>query len=177
MSRRSEGAHRLARRRGSRYATHVARRQASRSTPSRFVARIYCISIIRYVDAPDDVGPFAGTWIPVRASLNGVEFRGTLGPRGGGRYRLALNASVRRAAGGVDEGDEVIVTIRRTTPHPIPPLPADLADALARVPGARLAFESWAPGRRRAVIGWLNDARAADTRARRIRTILDRLGL
>ena len=108
------------------------------------------MSINRYVDVPPEVGPFTGAYVPVRASCNGVRFRGTLAPRGGGRCRLGLNAAVRRAAGGVDEGDDVVVTIRRTTPHPIPPMPRDLGDALAQAP---------------------------DTRARRVRTILDRLGL
>jgi hypothetical protein len=155
----------------------VARTQARRSASSRFLARIYCISVVRYVDVPDDAALSHGVWIPVRASCNGVEFRGTLVPRGSGRHRLGLNAAVRRAAGGVDDGDEVVITLRRSAPHPVPPAPPDLADALARVPGGRLAFEEWAPGRRRAVVGWLNEAKSADTRARRIRTILERLGL
>lgn len=77
----------------------------------------------------------------------------------------------------MDEGDDVVVTIRRTTPHPIPPVPRDLGDALAQTPGGRLAFEAWPPGRRRAVLRWLTEAKGADTRARRVRTILDRLGL
>lgn len=76
-----------------RYATAVARSRTSRSLASaRFVARVYCISINRYVDMPEEAGPFVGTYVPVWASCNGVEFRGTLAPRGGGRYRLGLNA-------------------------------------------------------------------------------------
>lgn len=126
---------------------------------------------------PADAGPFIGTYVPVHASCNSAEFCGTLVPRGGGRYRLGLNAAVRRAAGGVDAGDEVVVSVRATTPHPIPPVPPDLAAALALAPGGRLAFEAWPAGRRREVLGWLNQAKAADTRARRIRIILDRLGL
>ncbi|MGH7627834.1 MAG: YdeI/OmpD-associated family protein [Gemmatimonadales bacterium] len=155
----------------------MARSRTARPAPARFVARIYCVWINRYVDVPADAGPFTGAYVPVRATCNGAEFRGTLAPRGGGRYRLGLNAAVRRAAGGVDEGDDVIVTVRATTPHPIPALPRDLAEALAKAPGGRLAFEAWPPGRRRAILQWLNDAKAADTRARRVLTVLDRLGL
>jgi hypothetical protein len=112
----------------------------------------------------------------VHATCNGVRFRGTLLPRGGGCHRLALNAAVRQEAGGVDVGDRVVITLRRTTPHPLPPLPNELERALARVPGARLAFEAWPWGRRREALQWLIGAKGADTRDRRVRTILERLG-
>ena len=152
-------------------------RTRARSSPSvRFCARIYPVWIIRYVDVPDEVQEFGGTHVAVHASCNGVPFRGTLVPRGGGRYRLALNAAVRRQAGGVDTGDRVIITLRQSAPRPIPPVPAELARALAAVPGGRLAFEAWPRGRRRAVLDWLGQAKGCDTRARRVRRILDRLG-
>ena len=155
----------------------MGRTRASASPSVRFLARIYSVWIIRYVDVPDGVGDFAGMHVCVRATCNGASFRGTLVPRGGGRHRLALNAAVRRKAGGVDAGDEVVITLRRSRPHPVPPLPTELQRALARIPGGRLAFEVWAPGRRRAAVEWLAQAKGADTRARRVRTILERLGL
>jgi uncharacterized protein YdeI (YjbR/CyaY-like superfamily) len=52
-------------------------------------------------------------------------------------------------------------------------VPDDLADALAARPGAREHFDAFAPGVRRQVLGWLADARRADTRARRVTETAD----
>lgn len=57
----------------------------------------------------------------------------------------------------------VIITLRRSAAHPIPPLPAELARPLAAVPGGRLAFEIWPRGRRRAVLDWLAQVQGRDT--------------
>lgn len=144
---------------------------------ARFVGRLYTISLTRFVDLPPAMGArFKGTHVPVQGSCNGAKFRGTLVPRGQGRYRLALNAEVRRAAGGVDVGDEVLITLSQTAPHRIPQVPPDLAGALATRPGGRVAFEAWPPGRRRQVLAWLAAAKRPDTRARRVVVILERLG-
>lgn len=144
----------------------------------RFVARIYRIGIIRFVDVPPEAGRvFTDRYVPVRGSCNGAPLLGTMVPRGAGRYRLALNAGVRREAGGVDAGDDVVLSLRRTVPHPVPAVPADLASALGRVRGGRLAFEAWPPGRRREVLAWLAAAKQPETRARRVVLILRRLGL
>ena len=67
------------------------------------------------------------------------------------------------------------MSVRATTPHPIPPVPPDLAAALALAPGGRRSRHG--PRGAREVLGWLNQAKAADTRARRIRIILERLGV
>ncbi len=146
--------------------------------PVRFVARVYCIGIIRFVDVPPEAGrAFSGRHVPVRGTCNGATLVGTLVPRGQGGYRLALNAAVRREAGGVEAGDDVAMSLGPAPPHPIPGVPAELAAALSRVRGGRLAFEAWPPGRRREVLSWLAAAKRPETRARRIALILRRLGL
>lgn len=151
--------------------------RAAKPGPERFVARIYCVWIIRYVDLPPRAArPFQGRHIPVLTTCNGVGFRGTLLPRGAGQFRLAVNATVRRAAGDVDAGDEVLVTVRPTRPPRRPALPADLLSALGTRAGSRVGFESWPAGRQREVLRWLTAARRPETRAKRIRVILERLG-
>ena len=154
------------------------RKAAPQATGDMFVGRVYTLAMIRYVDVPERLTErLDATYVPVKATCNGIAFRGTLSPRGGGRYRLSLNGEVRRAAGRVESGDDVEITLRRTTPHPIPPVPPDLAAALGGFAGGRMAFESWPPGRRRAILGWLAEAKTDGTRNKRIARILDRLGL
>lgn len=46
-------------------------------------------------------------------------------------------------------------------------VPDDLAAALAALPGAREHFDAFTPGRRKAILRWLVDARTASTRANR----------
>ncbi len=144
----------------------------------RFVAGVYAVAAIRYVDLPATVSArFSGTHPPVQATLNGIPFRATLLPRSGGRFRLAFKAAVRRAAGAVDSGDSVVVTLQPTSAHPVPRMPRALAAALRTKPGGRLAFEAWPRGKRREVFAWLAAAKTEATRARRIALVLRRLGL
>jgi len=51
----------------------------------------------------------------------------------------------------------------------------DISDALATDPPARRVFETLAPGHRRAYLRWIDDARQAATRKRRIAGMLEHL--
>jgi hypothetical protein len=145
---------------------------------AQFVARVYSLGMIRYVDVPEQISRgFRGAFPAVRGTLNGAPFRGTLQPRGGGRFRLALNAAVRRAAESVDTGDEVVLSLQPTRAHPVPAVPDDLTQALGALAGGRLAFEAWPPGKRREVLVWLEQAKSEGTRKSRLDRILERLGL
>jgi uncharacterized protein YdeI (YjbR/CyaY-like superfamily) len=90
---------------------------------------------------------------------------------------LPVSGTVRKAAGGVDAGDEVLVTLRQAAAHRIPAVPAELAVALATRPGGQLSNASRPPGRRRQLLVWLGEAKSAEARARRVARILERLGL
>jgi uncharacterized protein YdeI (YjbR/CyaY-like superfamily) len=105
-----------------------------------------------------------------------VPFRGTLVPSAGGGLRVALNARVRKAAGGVDAGDQVVITLEKANAHPMPRMPRELADALASVPGGRLAWEERTRSWRRQILLYLTQSRNPAIRAKRARTILTRLG-
>jgi Bacteriocin-protection, YdeI or OmpD-Associated/Domain of unknown function (DUF1905) len=160
----------------------------------RFVARIYKLWMMRHLDVPDGVaGSLANelvvggkekrhrrdarsneksetrrtTYIPVLATVNGQEARVTLVPAGGGRYRMQLNAALRKAAG-ADAGDEVSVTLRLDRESREPTVPADLRAALKENPEARTVFEKLTTGHRRHIVDWFDAARGVDTRIRRL---------
>ena len=57
--------------------------------------------------------------------------------------------------------------------RPVPPLPDDLAAALAAVPAAAAQFAAFPPSCRRDYLGWIAEAKTAPTRARRIVTTVE----
>ena len=59
--------------------------------------------------------------------------------------------------------------------EPEPALPADLRAALAQAPGANAQWQAITIAARRDFIQWLDTARQAETRVRRIRTACDML--
>jgi hypothetical protein len=104
--------------------------------------------------------------VPVRGTLNGAPFRGSLFPMGG-RHFFVVNRRLREAAD-VSGGETVPVTIERDTePRVITP-PADLADALAADEAARSAWEKLSYTHRREHVEHVEDAKRPETRRRRI---------
>jgi hypothetical protein len=105
--------------------------------------------------------------VPVRVSVNGVAFRGSLMPTGDGRHVLGVTKA-QLAEAGVAQGDRVDVELARDTePRVIEP-PADLAAALAGVPEAEAAFAGLSYTHRREYVRWIEEARRAETRSRRV---------
>jgi uncharacterized protein YdeI (YjbR/CyaY-like superfamily) len=54
-------------------------------------------------------------------------------------------------------------------------VPADLARALRGSKPARSMFESWPPSHRRQLVRYIDDAKRAETRGRRIEAMVERL--
>ncbi len=58
-------------------------------------------------------------------------------------------------------------------PKPPPSTPADLAAALKRHPKAAAVFKTFSPSARREYVDWLEEAKTATTRERRLTTTID----
>ncbi len=108
--------------------------------------------------------------VPVVGSADGVELIATLVPVGGGGHRLFLNGAIREAIG-KGAGDSVEIRIRLDRSDRTPETPRDLEEALAEG-GAMAAWEALAPSRRKALLRWLADAKKEQTRANRVRRIV-----
>jgi hypothetical protein len=110
--------------------------------------------------------------VPVTGVLNGkTSFMVSLAPIGGGRHLMRVKREAREAAG-IGEGDEVHVALtihQHSTPMPIPP---DLSRALQSA-GALPAFESMTLGKRKMVIGSVNEAAKPETRERRVQKAVE----
>jgi hypothetical protein len=110
---------------------------------------------------------------PVRVTVGAHTYRTTVAPMGGA-YFVPLSAENRNLAG-VAAGDRVDVDIELDTAPREVAVPAELAAALEREPGARQAFDALSTSRRREHARQVETAKAEATRQRRIAKVLDEL--
>lgn len=152
-----------------------------------FMAQVYRIWTLRYVDVPEAVssslakelrtGSGKKQWvkyIPVVAHVNAHSEKTTLLPAGGGRYRMQFNAALRKAAN-ADTGDLVSVALSVDTETREIAVPMDLRTALKQHPRVKKAFDEAPPGYRRQILKWMDAAKSQAARNRRIATVMDRM--
>ena len=104
--------------------------------------------------------------VPVRGTLNGAPFRGSLFPMGGCHF-MVVNRSLREAAG-VSGGETVPVTVERDAEPRVVTPPADFARALKSDEGARAAWDKLSYTHRREHVEHIEEAKKPETRRRRI---------
>lgn len=104
--------------------------------------------------------------VPVRGTLNGAPFRGSLFPMGGCHF-MVVNRHL-RAAAGVTGGETVPVVMERDDePRTIEP-PADFARALKSNKEAHAAWDKLSYTHRREHVEHIEEAKRPETRLRRI---------
>ena len=109
----------------------------------------------------------------VRVSIGAGSFSTTLGSMGG-NVMIPVNGE-RRAACGVEAGQELDVTLVLDDAPREVIVPDDLAAALAEVPGARDAFDRLAYSHRKEHVRAIDEAKAAETRQRRIAKCVEKV--
>ncbi len=108
----------------------------------------------------------AGKRPPVLVSVNGYEYRNTVGVMGG-KHMISISAAIRKATG-LAGGDPIRVTLTvADTPQEVN-VPEDFAAALAADERAGAFFAGLSNSMQRYHVGNINAARSADTRQRRI---------
>lgn len=149
--------------------------------PRVFVAEIYKVWIMRYVEVPRHVtrairnlASENALHIPVHGWIEGLPFQSTLLPRGGGCYRLHVHSSIWRKLR-IDAGAAVEVTLFFDGERRDLPLPHDLAAGLADTPRALAAFHTLSVALRRQVVVYVAAAKRAETREKRIRLVVRRM--
>jgi hypothetical protein len=126
-----------------------------------------------YVEVPADAVAAlgGGKRIPVRASFDGIEYRGSVVSMGGGMILGVLKAI--RQSLGKEPGDIVSVEVERDTATRTVDVPADLAAAFEEA-GSRPAFDALSYSHQRKYVQWIEEAKKPDTRARRIAETVER---
>ena len=144
----------------------------------QFTASLYRVGAQRCVTVPEAVGRAcgAGRTVPVVVEIGPQRYESTLLPAKGGRFRLVVPVAVLGALG---RPDTVLITIGLSPdPHrgaALPP-PPDLLAALQALHSGPEAFQSQSPAMQRQEIDYIESARSATTRARRIQRTLEAIG-
>jgi hypothetical protein len=128
------------------------------------------------IEIPADVieAMGAGKKPPVKVTIGAYTYRSTVAVMGG-KYLVSLSQANREAAG-VKGGDTVDVTLELDTEPRTVDVPEDLAAALSAKSGAREAFDKASPSARKEFVRQVVEAKAQDTRERRIAAIVAKLG-
>jgi hypothetical protein len=104
--------------------------------------------------------------VAVRGTINAFAFRSSIMPRGDGTHYMAVNQTV-RAAAGAGIGDLVKVVMEPDTAPRTVTVPAYLNKAL-KVSGLAKVFAAESYSHRKELVDWIAQAKKPDTRDRRI---------
>jgi hypothetical protein len=156
--------------------------------PPPFLATIYKIWMLRYVDVPEDIGialakeysaatPKRGNekplpnHIPVVAASNNRSTRTTLVPGGAGRYRLQVNATLRKAAR-ADVGEVIGISLKIDLASRELPVPPELEAALKSRPRLKKEFDRLTVAGRMQFLRWFS-AKSPEVRNKRLPRALE----
>lgn len=109
---------------------------------------------------------------PVRVRINGYEWRSTPARYGDDSFIVVNRAA--QAGAGVGVGDEVEVDLELDTEPRTVAVPDDLAVALA-ARDADASFDAMSFSHRREYVEWIEEAKRAETRRRRIDQTVERV--
>lgn len=128
-----------------------------------------------FVEVPFDVEKAFGSKRPkIRATIDGVTYRGILARMGGENHILIVLKDI-RAQIGKTFGDKVKVKVEADTAPRTLEIPKDLAVALKKDKEARAVFEKLSFTHKREYVKWIGEAKKEETRQRRIEKAMETL--
>jgi len=111
--------------------------------------------------------------VPVKYTIDGRQFRGSIFPYGG-IYYLGVRKEIRDAIGKT-YGDTVRIVMEADDEPRVAKVPDDFAQALAGNKKAGQAFEILSYSHKREHIEWIESAKKEETRQRRIAKAIEKL--
>ncbi len=127
-----------------------------------------------YIEPPFDVEKvFGAKRAKVKASFDGVEYRGSI-VRMGGCYMLGLTQEIRKRIG-KDGGDTIHVTLEKDEEERVLELPEDFRAALESNADALKTYEKLSYTGKREYYLWITEAKREASRQERIVKAVDKL--
>ena len=128
-----------------------------------------------FVVVPYDVeATYGQKRVKVKATFDGVSYRGSIVRMGGPDHILPVLKAIRKEIG-KGPGDRVTVTVEADTDERVVEVPDDFRRALARNASANAFFRGLSYTHKREYVLWVNDAKREETRRRRIARALQML--
>ncbi len=131
-----------------------------------------------YLSIPPEISASFGSkgQVRVKGTINGFPYHTTALPTGDGTHYLVVAKEIRDQIHAT-QGDKVKITLELDLAARQIETPPDLEAAFSNNPDARLTYETLAYSHQKAYVNWINDARQAGTRQRRIEKALELLAL
>ena len=121
-----------------------------------------------FVEVPFDVEATFGSKRPkVKALIEGVPYRGTLVRMGSENHILIILKSIREQVGKTF-GDEIKVSVEADVEERVATVPAELKRVFKSDKEAKSAFEKLSYSHQKEYVKWIEEAKKAETRARRV---------
>lgn len=121
-----------------------------------------------FVEVPFDVEAAFGSKRPkVKALIEGVPYRGTLVRMGSENHILIILKSIREQIGKTF-GDEIKVSVEADVEERVATVPAELKRVFKSDKEAKSAFEKLSYSHQKEYVKWIEEAKKAETRARRV---------
>jgi hypothetical protein len=111
--------------------------------------------------------------VKVCGTIDGVPYRGSIVPHGA-RHSMNVNRKMRSAIHKTS-GDTIHVIMQIDTEPCVVEVPEDLLWALDADAKAKAVFDKFGYSHRREYVNWIESARKAETRARRVQEALRRM--
>lgn len=128
-----------------------------------------------YVSIPFDVEEIFGNKRPkVKATIQGVPYRGTLVRMGGPYHLLPVLKEIREKIG-KSFGDEIEIEVEEDTEPRQVEIPQDLKDALQDHPQALAFFLRLSYTHQKEYVRWIEEARRVQTRQSRVAQTVEKL--
>ena len=128
-----------------------------------------------FVEVPFDVEEAFGAKKPrVRATIDGVPYRGLLTRMGSEHHLLIILKGIREQIGKTF-GDEITITVEPDTEPRVLEIPDDLAKELKKDRQAGAFFDQLSYTHRKEYVNWINEAKREETRTSRITKTIEML--
>ena len=128
-----------------------------------------------YVEVPFDVEAVFGAKKPrVRATIEGVPYRGLLTRMGTEHHVLIILKGIREQIGKTF-GDEIKITVESDTEPRLIEVPKDLEKELKKEKEAKAFFDKLSYTHRKEYVNWINEAKKEETRQNRIAKTIEML--